>query len=51
VKKEYAAHETVNHSIEEYVRYDHTFDENNKLHTKVITTNTVKATTQFSNAV
>jgi transposase-like protein len=42
VKKEYAAHDTVNHSKDEYVIYNHTFDANNKLNTKLITTNTVE---------
>lgn len=42
VAGEYAAHDTVNHSVDEYVRYNHTFDENRKLHTEVITTNTVE---------
>ena len=39
---EFAKHDKVKHGAKEYVRYDHTFDENNKLHTKTITTNTVE---------
>jgi transposase-like protein len=39
---EFAGHETVKHSAKEYVIYNHTFDENRKLHTEVITTNTIE---------
>ena len=39
---EFAKHDKVKHGAKEYVRYDHTFDEKNKLHTKTITTNTVE---------
>jgi len=40
---EFAKHDKVKHGAKEYVRYDHTYDENNKLlHTKTITTNTVE---------
>ena len=39
---EFAKHDKVKHGAKEYVRYDHTFDESNKLHTETITTNTVE---------
>jgi len=39
---EFAKHDKVKHGAKEYVRYDHTFNENNKLCTKTITTNTVE---------
>jgi transposase-like protein len=37
-----SSHHTVIHSGQEYVRYEHTFDEDRKLHTKAIHTNTVE---------
>lgn len=42
VGKEFAGHKTVNHSAKEYVRYEHTFDENRKLHTEKVHTNTIE---------
>jgi hypothetical protein len=36
-------HKTVNHSEKEYVRYEHTFDENRQLHTEKVHTNTIEA--------
>ena len=39
---EFAKHDKIKHGAKEYVRYDHTYDENNKLHTKKISTNTVE---------
>lgn len=39
---EFARHERVKHSAKEYVRYNHTFDENNKLHTEKVHTNTAE---------
>ncbi|MBM3527676.1 MAG: IS1595 family transposase [Alphaproteobacteria bacterium] len=39
---EFKRHDRVKHSAKEYVRYDHRFDDNNKLHTTAIHTNTVE---------
>jgi transposase-like protein len=40
---EFAQHDKIKHGAKEYARYEHTYDENNnKLSTKTITTNTVE---------
>ena len=39
---EFAGHEKIKHGAKEYVRYNHTFDQNNKLHTEAVHTNTVE---------
>ena len=39
---EFARHDRIKHSADEYVRYEHRFDENNKLTTHKVHTNTVE---------
>ena len=42
VGAEFEAHETVTHSHDEYVRYNHTFDADGKLHTEKVHTNSAE---------
>ena len=39
---EFAGHERVKHTAKEYVRYNYTFDDDDKMHTEKVHTNTVE---------